>query len=353
MRHDGSDGKKGRGGFASRNYFPGDLIARIPEPIIIDLDNNGGHAAEHAYELAVRMTADQEFFTFFLPYLSTLPRPNETITSEGFSDVMVKELQSPLLGEMVNRDRATMAAIFQGRFISAVQDGREYIPMSEVFEDPNAFGNILAFRHLTSIIASREFSFATADGSTGPDRLVPVVDMINNDADRVNCDQYTDGENLYLVATKPILKGEELFITYMPGLDHRNDITLTMYGFIRKLDRPLLPATDLPTFNQDSPYQPTPWSDDQLYGPSGTFNTPRELKRLQNLLNSTGTTQEEDEALLHADNMNDWRNKLVLEFRIERKKALRNAIEAIKKELLRTSTLEQLENVDPITAVEA
>lgn len=352
MRYNGPEGRKERGGYATRNFFPGDVIAAIPEPIIIDLENNDGHAAEHAYELAIRMTADPEFFAFFLPYFSTLPRPNETITSEGFSDMMAEQLQSPVLKKMVNRDRATMAAIFQGRFISAVADGREFIPMSEVFEEPDAFGNILAFRHLTSIISSREFSFATADGSKGPDRLVPAIDMINNNADLVNCDQHTDGKNLYLVATKPIVKGEELFLSYMPGLDHRNDITLTTYGFIRKLDRPLLPASDLPTFNEDSPYQPTPWSDDQLYGPNGTFNNPRELKRLQDLLNSTGTTQEEDEELLHAEHMKDWRNKLILEFRIERKKALRNAIKAITKELSRMSTAEHFgdENVAAISA---
>jgi hypothetical protein len=142
---------------------------------------------------------------------------------------------------------------------------------------------------------------------------------------------------LVIRARAPIKKGEELFLAYLPGLDHRNDVSLTGYGFIRSLERPLLPASDLPTFNTERPYEETPPTDDVFYGPEGSYNTEEELERLKTLLAECPTTLAEDEALLNGEkidgaiNLSDYKSRVIVEFRAERKKALILAIEAIER----------------------
>ena len=129
---------------------------------------------------------------------------------------------------------------------------------------------------------------------------------------------------------KPISAGEELFLPYLPGLDHRNDVSLTGYGFVRKLERPLLPATDLPTFDPEHPYQESPLSDyGAFYGPGGSHNSEEELERLRGLLGATPTTLEEDEELLESGDLKDWKEKVVVEFRVQRKLALKLSITTI------------------------
>lgn len=138
-----------------------------------------------------------------------------------------------------------------------------------------------------------------------------------------------------LRALRPIKKGEEVRFNYQPGVNHRPDMSLLVYGFFQKRKgNPLLCAVDLPTFTMAEQYAPTPESDDAFYGPEGRFNTEKELKRLQGLLSSTPTTLKQDEVLLKGK-FTDWRDKLLVEFRVERKKALAEAIKKIKKELKR------------------
>ena len=143
---------------------------------------------------------------------------------------------------------------------------------------------------------------------------------------------------MYIRAIRPIFKGDELLLPYLPGLDHRNDVSLTGYGFIRKLERPILPGTDLPIFDPENPYEPTPQSDSTFYGPQGSHNTIEEVNRLQGLLSAAGTTLEEDKALLKSGKLkrDEWKMKAVVEFRVERKKAIQLAIEAINKELYKS-----------------
>jgi len=144
---------------------------------------------------------------------------------------------------------------------------------------------------------------------------------------------------LIIRARVPIKKGEELFLAYLPGLDHRNDVSLTGYGFIRSLERPLLPASDLPTFDIEQPYEATPLTDNVFYGPEGSYNTEEELERLKTLLAECPTTLADDEALLSGEkideaiDLTDPKFRIIVRYRVERKKALISAIEAIEKEL--------------------
>jgi hypothetical protein len=284
------------------------------------------------------MATNPTFMARFAPYFSTLPKPNETLTSELFTDKMMSELQSEKLKDIVERERAIMAGVYFGKFTN--QDtNKTYEPIPKVLGSKEAFPVVL-FAYLTAMISTREFTFHNEDGSKGADRMVAVVDMFNNDNDKTNAQQYTDGSSMVVRATSSITKGDELFLPYLPGLDHRNDVSLTGYGFIRKLDRPLLPASDLPTFDPEQPYSETRLTDEVFYGPFGSYNTEEELERLKKLLAECPTTLAEDEALLLSGesndeeiDLNDYRYRVIVEFRVERKKALTLAIEAIEQEL--------------------
>lgn len=140
--------------------------------------------------------------------------------------------------------------------------------------------------------------------------------------------------DMYLRAWRPIKAGEEVRMDYQPGVIHRNDHSLLAYGFIQKRVRPILPSVDLPTFNMNEPFAHTPDNDDLFYGLRGSHTTAEELQRLQDLIKETGSSLVEDEELLAEKSaLNDKREKLVVEFRIQRKKAILRAIESIEREL--------------------
>ena len=323
-----------RGAFALKDFNAGDEIAAVPATSLIALENNDGFPSEHAYALAVRMATNLKFTGEFSPYFLTLPHPNETLTSETFTDELVAGLQSPELELLINRERGVMAAVYLGRYTRS--DGFTYEPLSKAMGEEDAFPLPL-FAHLTSLVSSREFSFHNPDGTKASDRLAPGIDMINNNPYRENCQQFDDGHYLYIRATTPIQAGDELFLPYLPGLEHRNDMSLSAYGFVRQSHnqtRPLLPATDLVTYDRQDPYKTTPASDvGVFYGKGGSHNTEKELERLQSLLRKANTTLEEDELELGAGSFADWKEEMVVKFRVERKKAVHLAMRAIKNEL--------------------
>jgi hypothetical protein len=337
-----------RGAYANQDYSTGSMLALIPSELTIVLENKGGFAAEHAHALAIKMATNPTFMAEFAPYFSTLPMLHETLTSEVFTDKMMSELQSEKIKELVDRERTIMAGVYYGKYTNE-DTNKTYQPIPQVLGSKDAFPVVL-FSHLTALISTREFTFHNEDGSRSGDRLAPVVDMLNNDNDKTNAQQYNDGSSLVIRATRPITKGEELFLPYLPGLDHRNDVSMTGYGFIRKLSTPLLPASDLPTFDPQEPYSETPLTDDVFYGSRGQYNTEEELERLKNLLNECPTTLEEDKALLASGqstdgviDLNDHKYRIIVEFRIERKKALIGAIDSIEKQLVLKNNEEKAE----------
>ena len=161
------------------------------------------------------------------------------------------------------------------------------------------------------------------------------ADIFGNTS-RLNAYQTTYKNALVLRALRPIKKGEEVRFNYQPGVNHRPDMSLLVYGFFQKRNTssPLLAAVDLPTFSMEEQYAPTPEDDSVFYGASGKFVTGAEVKRLTALLKAAPTTLKQDQALLDK-NVTDWRERLLIEFRVERKRALLGAIETINKELKR------------------
>ena len=120
-----------RGAFATKDYVMGEEIASIPSEITIPLENNGGFPAEHAHALAIHMAKNPTFMAQFAPYFSTLPLPNETLTSEVFTDKLMDELQSENLKELVQRERMIMAGVYYGKFTN--QDtNKTYEAVSEI-----------------------------------------------------------------------------------------------------------------------------------------------------------------------------------------------------------------------------
>ena len=325
-----------RGAFATEKFQNGDLVAKLPLAATIQFDASGtSFPAEHAHQLAVNMFSNRSLLSNFYPYLATLPAPGKILSSETFPDELISELQSTALESIVVRERSIADAVYLGRFDDPQnpEDTLQPIPLALAEYGGLKAMPLPAFRHLASIVSTRELAIVFPDGDMQY-VLAPAIDMLNSDASKTNVELVNDGESILLYATRNIEPGEELFLEYLPGVDHRPDISLIGYGYVRKMEKPLLAATDLPTFDHAAPYKATPPSDEVFYGPGGKYNTAEEYGRLATLMLNSGTTLEEDESRLKDETTpKSWKEKTVLEFRVARKKAITLALEAIMDEL--------------------
>lgn len=75
------------------------------------------------------------------------------------------------------------------------------------------------------------------------------------------------GEEVRSDMVTPIVKLHthcpQLTQLYHDELLHRPDMSLMVYGFVPDTDKPLLPASDLPTYDPASPYEHTAPSDNE------------------------------------------------------------------------------------------
>jgi hypothetical protein len=119
-------------------------------------------------------------------------------------------------------------------------------------------------------------------------------------------------------------------------------------GFIQNINMERMLAVDLPNYDPDGPFNETK-DDKWFYGPTGRYVTRAELARLKALLEEAeeNTTIEEDEKLLNSGSaekvFEDWREEMVVKFRLGRKKALKKAIEAVEKGLKKKKELKEKE----------
>lgn len=159
--------------------------------------------------------------------------------------------------------------------------------------------------------------------------MAPVLDMLNHDEDpntqRKQVQEEGGREVVHVVALRGVKKGEEIRHTYQWRVIHRNDMALLIYGFINPTEPPLLAAIDLPSYSAENPYMPTD-EDDSEYAHSGRLFDRQELARLTHIWSALPTTEAADVALMRSGNVTDWREHMLLEFRIKRKQALRNTI---------------------------
>lgn len=326
-----------RGAYATQEFAAGDVVATLPLSATIPFTpSEGSFPAEHAHELATQMFTNKSLVAKFYPYFATLPAPGAVLSSETFPDSLMSELQSPALESIVSRERRITDAVYLGRLQDPNNPGEDlYESLPKVL---SVYGGaksmpLEAFRHLSSVVSTRELALFTSSGLV-QHVMAPVIDMINSDASKTNVELTNDKNSIMIHATKHINRGEELFLEYLPGVDHRPDISLIGYGYVRKVESPILAATDLPTFDPASPYAATPKDDEVFYGPGGKYNTIDEYNRLLSTMTMSGTTLEEDEAKLADKNaLKTWQEKAVFEFRVARKKAITQALAAIMDEL--------------------
>eukprot|EP00884_Botryococcus_braunii_P010832 jgi/Botrbrau1/19750/Bobra.0124s0003.1 len=197
------------------------------------------------------------------------------------------------------------------------------------------------FVHYATWIGAYTFTFDNTVGQRVR-YLIPVLDMLNSgNRLEVNADVRTRGTSFQAYATKPINKGDQVRFTYNNGIQ-RNDHSIVHYGFIQELETPLLACIDWP--NGDLADDSMCPDDDSDYEEGGRLATEEEANRLEAILKSFATTEEEDAALL-AKEAKTWLKKgnveaeikqMFIKFRMLRKKALRLVIERIRASLTKT-----------------
>jgi hypothetical protein len=126
------------------------------------------------------------------------------------------------------------------------------------------------FRYISCLVCSREFNVRPGNDDRDGDYLLPIADLANHDEDP-NARRHEKGDFVYMTATRPIKKGEEITNSYQEAILHRNDMSLTLYGFVTKSDPPVLCALDLPTYNASEAFSSTPENDSVFYGKETYF----------------------------------------------------------------------------------
>jgi len=277
------------------------------------------------------MHLDPSFNVTYATYFSTLPKPDAVVMPQMWSPEHVTALQAPVLEAVADYARRVTEEIYYGNY-----SGVSYPPMADSLGDKMS---ISSFKYVAALVGSRFFGIDAKDIESNAtdashtisensrkqvEYLAPVVDLVNhaNDVQGKNAWQTTYKGFLKLRALRPIRSGEEVRYNYQPGVVHRNDMSLLIYGFIQKLNPPMLCSIDLPTFTLPHLYAKTPETDDDFYGSRGAYNTVEEYERLGSLLAEMPTTEAEDVALLESGQVTDQVEHLLIEFRIERKRAL-------------------------------
>jgi hypothetical protein len=223
-----------------------------------------------------------------------------------------------------------------------------YTAIPELLTGENAI-SLTDFLHLSAIIGTRDFALSENsvddDIDSDPFWLIPVADMVNH-VDSPTATRFDNGTHVQMRATRNIRKGEQVTNNYQTNVLDRNDMSLHIYGFVQMVNQERLPATDLPTYDPASPFNETK-DDKYFHGPSGKYNTRAELARLRELLAEAEEygTLEEDEKLLSTGKFEDWKEEVVIKFRLGRKKALKKAMAKVEKELKKQKELKEKERL--------
>lgn len=290
---------------------------------------------EHARDVVYRMHRDPSFNTTFAAYIRSLPTPDELFTPELWTKKHLSMLQNPELEALAEYVIGGTEDVYHGSFTEAV-----YEPMSQLMGNDTVV-SLGEFKYVSALLSSRYFGIGMEEyDEHGAEKvayvLAPAVDLVNHansDAPDLNAYHTVYQGTLKLRALRPIAKGEEIRIDYQPGVVHRNDMSLLVYGFVQERDPPLMCSIDLPTYDSDEPYAQTPATDADFYGPGGEWNTEEEYVRLEVLLKGAETTEDEDRVLLESGAVSDWRERMLVRFRMMRKEAIRRSMNAIAQEL--------------------
>lgn len=310
-----------RGVIATKDFKPGDIIMKVPFTAVLRLKDvdHPAFAAEYARDLLDAMHNDPAHNATWDLFWRAHPGPEGTFTPEVYTDEHMAMLQTPLLESLVAGQRAVTEQVYDGSY-----PYYSYAHFNATVGEDRV--SLDTFKYVASLLGSRYFGFFR-DGKTDhpSSHLVPMVDLINH-SDDPNAERSDDTVNVLVKAIKSISKGQEITNSYQPGVIHRPDMSLYIYGFVIDREAPFLAAVDLPTYNSQDPFEQTPLVDDLYDAPGGKYVTTGELARLRGLLSSAGTTEEEDRAALDSGDVTDWRIRSILTYRVMRKRALRLAI---------------------------
>lgn len=314
-----------RGVVASKDLKPDDILVRVPFKAIMRLKDlaHSAFPAEFARDLLDAMHNDPQHNATWGLFWSAHPGPEGTFTPEVYTDAHLEMLQAPALEELARGQREVTEQVYAGTYTF-----HPYNPFTEVVPEEKV--SLETFKYVASLIGSRYFGFfRDGEAQTSASHLVPLVDLINH-ANDPNAERSDDGTDVFVRAIKHIKKGEEITNSYQPGVIHRPDMSLYVYGFVTPMERPLLSAIDLPNYNPADPFGQTALTDAIYNKKKGSkYVSKKEYDRLAALLAAAPTSESEDQALLDGGSVTDWREQAILQFRIMRKRALRQTLEKL------------------------
>lgn len=324
-----------RGAIATQDIPTDELVAAVPlslglrfPRLTYDPDRHG-YACEYAYEIMKIMKTDPKFNATYDIFWATQPTFDDILTVDTITDDLVSMLHCPELVRLIENQREATRSVFYGNYSLLPY----YKPLNEQLP-PDQQTTLEEFIMLTGIIGSRDFALSEEakidEHKTAAVFLLPAVDMFNHEDD-ANAIRNDNGTHVLVTALKDIKKGEAITNNYQTNVIHRNDISMYIYGFAQDSSMELMLATDLPTYDPLYPWLATEPDDSKYYGPGGEHNTKKEMERLEALLQEAQarSTIQEDEKLLKSGTLKNWKEEMVVKFRLGRKKTLKKAIKLI------------------------
>lgn len=276
-------------------------------------------AAEQAHHLIQRMHADPEFNATWSTFWDVLPGPDSVLTPEVFTDHLLGMLQAPVLENLIRYHRTAFEQVYFGTY-----PHYPHAPLNETV--PESVASLDTFKWVAALLTSRTWT-----GDALPTHMTPLLDFVNHDTEGNNALREEEDGAVVLRATHPIKSGEAITTDYQGDVIHRPDMSLFVYGFVVMSDTPPLCSFDLPTFKGNASwFQQTP-ADDSFYDELESGHvTWQEHRRLgARLLEGSTTLAEDEELLANLGPATDWREQMVLQFRVLRKRALVGARQRI------------------------
>ncbi|CAL8469162.1 g8703 [Coccomyxa elongata] len=315
-----------RGTVAARDVEEGEILAAVPYNCSFELlpGKWGLTGPELAIHLLRRRFEDPTWWSHMQPYAASLPDKSQMYNRHMLLPAHLSLLQDARLEASVRAVLQNVDDVYTGA--DSVESSNRYTSLAHLPGSATVTRDGLAY--LAALMDSYSFNFPNDGDDILRVQLVPLLDLINHGDDTNIALSRDQGSSSYVAtALRPIKRGEEVVYQYSWILE-RNDKALLQYFFVQERNPPLLCLLDLP---EHGSFWDTPGrlDDDALYGPGGPLCTEGEVERLNNILVSFPTTEDDDAALLGSENLTDWRERVIVKFRMLRKRALRLTIQGV------------------------
>ncbi|BDA45092.1 hypothetical protein COCOBI_06-5720 [Coccomyxa sp. Obi] len=319
-----------RGTVAARDFVEGDIVAAVPYNCSVELvpRKSSVTGPEMATQLLRKRFEDPAWWSHMQPHWDSLPGRSQIYNRHMFLPEHLPLLQDSSMVASVKTVLKNVNDVFNGA--SPVVPSRRYTSLAHLPGSADVTKE--EFAYFAALMDSYSFSFPSdgeEEGEHPKVQLVPLLDLINHgDKPNIVLSRHPESSSYVATAVRPIRRGEEVVFEYNPSLA-RNDRALLNYFFVQERDPPLLCRMDLPELGSFRGTPGPPPRDDELYGTGGRFCTQEEVQRLTSILVSFPTTEDEDAALLDSGELTDWRERVIVNFRMLRKRALRLTIQGL------------------------